>query len=108
MPEIYPALVQRPVLLAMAERLDSRASALRRDECGDWRINGLDGHIYAVTESFQFVVFKQGLRCWNVAKYRLERRTFRLNRRDSGEGGFVIHFRKEVICDAESLFARSA
>jgi hypothetical protein len=37
----------------------------------------------------------------------LERRTFGLNRRDSGEAGFVIHFRKEVICDAESLFARS-
>jgi len=39
---------------------------------------------------------------------RLERRIFRLNRRDSGEAGFVIHFREEVICDAESLFARSA
>jgi len=38
----------------------------------------------------------------------LERRIFRLNRRDSGEAGFVIHFRAEVICDAESLFARSA
>jgi hypothetical protein len=38
----------------------------------------------------------------------LERRIFRLNRRDSGGTGFVIHFRKEVICHAESLFARSA
>ena len=28
--------------------------------------------------------------------------------RDSGEASFMIHFRKEVICDAESLFARSA
>jgi hypothetical protein len=44
---------------------------LRRDECSDWRINGLDGHIYAAPEGFQFVVFKQGLRGWNVAKYRL-------------------------------------
>jgi hypothetical protein len=71
MNEIYPALVQRPVLLAMAEWLDSRVSALRRDECGDWRINGLDGHIYAVPEGFQFVVFKQGPRGWKVAKSRL-------------------------------------
>jgi len=39
---------------------------------------------------------------------RLERRKFRLNRRDSGGTGFVIQFRKEVICHAESLFARSA
>jgi hypothetical protein len=38
----------------------------------------------------------------------LERRIFRLNRRDSGGTGFVIHFRKEVIFHAESLFARSA
>ena len=38
----------------------------------------------------------------------LERQIFRLNRRDSGRTGFVIHFRKEVICHAESLFARSA
>jgi hypothetical protein len=71
MPEISPALVQRPPLLAMAERLDSRSSSLRRDECSDRRINGLDGHIYAVPEGFQFVVFKQGLRGWNLAKYRL-------------------------------------
>ncbi len=41
-------------------------------------------------------------------KTHLERRIFRLNRRDSGEADFVIHFREEVICDAESLFARSA
>ena len=32
-----------------------------------------------------------------VIGVQLERRTFRLNRRDSGEGGFVIHFRKEVL-----------
>ncbi len=42
------------------------------------------------------------------ATFALERRIFRLNRRDSGEAGFVIHFREEVICDAESLFAGSA
>ena len=88
MSEIYPALVQRPVLLAMAERLDSRASALRRDECSDWRINGLDGHIYAVPEGFQFVVFKQGLRGWNVAKYRLAFCT--VTQDGDTEGAFIL------------------
>ena len=35
----------------------------------------------------------------------LEHRTVRLNRGDSGGDGNVIHFRLEVICDAEALFA---
>ncbi len=35
----------------------------------------------------------------------LERRTLRLNRRDSTEAAFVIRFRREVIRDAEALFA---
>jgi hypothetical protein len=40
-----------------------------------------------------------------VALRKLEHRALNLNRRDSYKAGFVIHFRKEVICDAESLFA---
>jgi hypothetical protein len=35
----------------------------------------------------------------------LERRTLRLNRGDSGEAWFVIRFWREVIRDAEALFA---
>ncbi len=35
----------------------------------------------------------------------LERRILRLNRRDSTEAAFVIRFRREVIRDAEALFA---
>jgi hypothetical protein len=47
MTDIFPPAKQRPALLTFAEALDSRASALRRDECGDWTIWGNNGHVYA-------------------------------------------------------------
>jgi hypothetical protein len=48
MADIYPPAVQRPALLKLVEALGCREAALRRDECGDWRINGKYGYIYAV------------------------------------------------------------
>lgn len=44
----YPPTVQRAALLKLVEALGCRDAALRRDECGDWRINGKYGHISAV------------------------------------------------------------
>jgi hypothetical protein len=49
----YPPTVQRPALLKLVEALGCRDVALRRDECGDWRVNGTFGHIWAVPEGFQ-------------------------------------------------------
>jgi hypothetical protein len=46
--DIYSPNMQREALLKFAEALGSRRSALMRDECGDWRIEGNRGHIYAV------------------------------------------------------------
>jgi hypothetical protein len=48
MTDKYPPVVQRPELLKLVEALGCREAALRRDECGDWRINGKYGYIYAV------------------------------------------------------------
>ena len=48
MTDKYPPSVQRPELLKLVEALGCREAALRRDECGDWRINGKYGYIYAV------------------------------------------------------------
>jgi hypothetical protein len=48
MTDKYPPAVQRPALLKLVEALGCRDAALRRDECGDWRINGKYGCIYAV------------------------------------------------------------
>ena len=46
--DIYSTNMRREALLKFAEALGSRRSALMRDECGDWRIEGNRGHIYAV------------------------------------------------------------
>jgi hypothetical protein len=46
--DTFPPIKQRPALLTFAEIADTRASCLRRDECGDWAIFGKYGHIYAV------------------------------------------------------------
>ena len=78
MTDIYPAKVQREALLKFAEALGSRDRALRRDDCGDWRISGKHGLVYAVpgmldrpeTPGFQIVVvgqFSSG-RWWGAAK----------------------------------------
>jgi hypothetical protein len=48
MTDKYPPTVQRPALVKLVEALGCRDAALRRDECGDWRINGKYGYIYAV------------------------------------------------------------
>jgi hypothetical protein len=46
--DIYPPTVQRPALVRLVEALGCRDAALRRDECGDWRVVGKFGHIYAL------------------------------------------------------------
>src|SRR5580704_1388123 len=61
-PVLAPRM-EKPVLLRLAQALNSRSNALRRDECGDWCIRGRYGHIYAVPmkgapngEGFQLVI----------------------------------------------------
>jgi hypothetical protein len=56
MSDCFPPAVQRPKLLAFAEACCTRASALHRDECGDWAICGNNGHIYAVPEGFRLMI----------------------------------------------------
>jgi hypothetical protein len=90
MSDIFPPVKQRPALLELAEALDSRLGALRRDECGDWAIFGKRGHIYAVpligpvargvpvTVGFQLVIgtaieheSRNSARQWTADKKRL-------------------------------------
>jgi hypothetical protein len=68
MPDIFSPLKQRPRLLAFAEAVDSRASCLRRDECGDWAIFGNNGHVYAVLEGFQLMVGCDGEPRWSSSR----------------------------------------
>jgi hypothetical protein len=46
--EIFPATKQRTALVKLVSALGCREATLRRDECGDWRIEGSNGHVYAV------------------------------------------------------------
>lgn len=45
--------------------------ALRRDECGSWRINGTSGHIYADGNGWRLYVACRSARAWTAAKGRL-------------------------------------
>lgn len=97
--DIFPPAKQRPALLSLAEVLDIRASALRRDECSDWRINGKRGHIYAVPEGFQLVYFARcGVTDWDgdgphIEDYNHAKRKLvfaRLSQDGTGEGIFFL------------------
>ena len=75
--DVYPPSVQRPALLALVKALGCRDSALRRDACGDWRIEGRFGHIYAAPGSLDrrdtpgFQIYIAGsARWWTSAKPR--------------------------------------
>ena len=78
--DLFPPTMQRAALLQFAEALGSRDNALRRDECGDWRIGGRRGHVYAVpgslarpkTPGFQIYVQGESAREWSYAKKALK------------------------------------
>jgi hypothetical protein len=74
--ETYAPTKQRLVLLKLAKALTSRDSALRRDECGDWRIEGSSGHVYAVPGTldqpnrpgFMLYIMTGAPKAWTFAK----------------------------------------
>ena len=53
MADIHPPAKQRAALLGLVEALGCRDASLRKDECGDPRIVGKLGSIYAVPGGFQ-------------------------------------------------------
>ena len=63
---INPARAQQQRLAAA---LNVRARALSRDECGDWRITGRNGHIYA--DGRGWLLYVTGRR-WSWVKNRLD------------------------------------
>ena len=76
MADNYPPTVQRPALLRLVEALGCRDAYLRRDACGDWFIEGDDGHIWAVpgsidrpqSEGFQIFIGCDTVRQWSAVK----------------------------------------
>jgi len=85
MADTFPSTVQRPALVRFLNAINASESALRRDECGDWRIEGSTGHVYAVPATgedsprakrhecpcaagFQLYVMGGSVRRWTNAK----------------------------------------
>jgi hypothetical protein len=73
--DIFAPTKQRAALLKLTKALVSRDSALRRDECGDWCIEGSSGHVYAVPGTldqpkrpgFSIYVLTETARAWTYA-----------------------------------------
>jgi hypothetical protein len=68
MPDSFPPVTQRPALLAFARAIGSRDAALRRDECGDWAINGRHGLVLAAPGPSFLIYFSGAARGWTAAK----------------------------------------
>src|SRR3984957_3208941 len=108
MADIYPPVRQREALLTFRDALGCRDNALRRDECGDWRIEGRSGHIYAVpgsldrpkTPGFQIFIARSS-RWWTNAKAALKSFAEIAN---DGEGeGVHFIFRLPTADEAEVI-----
>lgn len=111
MADIYPPTKQREALLHFRLALNCRDNALRRDECGDWRINGRQGHIYAVPEGFQLVFFaRNGVNEFDgdgphIEDYFKAKRDLifcRLAQDGTGEGIFMLD-RQPTETEAETI-----
>jgi hypothetical protein len=119
MADIFPPAKQREALLPMLEALDASPSALRRDDCGDPRIDGRWGHIYAAPGSldrpdlpgFQIVVLSEKSETgafdrwtsqgWTYAKRAIEEFSELINNGDL-EGVFFLH-RLPTSTEAETI-----
>lgn len=114
MTDIFPPAKQRPALLALRETLGSRENALRRDECGDWRISGQHGWIYAVAGTLDqpdvegFLLHYSGpeyigsARGWGFAKRAFE--AFGCVTTLDGDGeGIVFLDRLATVSEAETI-----
>jgi hypothetical protein len=73
--------VDRARLQELLTALNASVRQLRRDECGDWRIGGTKGHVYAMGDAFHLVAFTdesdlefdapRSSRRWTFTKQRL-------------------------------------
>ncbi len=95
--DAYPPAKQRAALLKLVSALGCREAALRRDECADWRIEGSNGHVYAVPGTldqpkrpgFMLYVMTGSPKAWTFAKRALAFAKV-INDGDE-EGAFVMH-----------------
>jgi hypothetical protein len=63
----------RAHLEALMRALDASSRTLRRDECGDWAVNGRLGHIFSNGVALMlYVTTEESVRRWNNVKRRLD------------------------------------
>ena len=68
----FPPKRQRAALDQLAKALDAVSTALRTDECGDFRLIGRRGHIYAIPpRGFHLYIACDTARGWTWAKKQL-------------------------------------
>jgi hypothetical protein len=89
----------RAALLSLLEALDASPTTLRRDECGDWRIIGKTGHVYAVAGGFQLCVALSP-RAWGFAKKAM---SFCRVTQDGDEDGALFLDRLPTALEAEAI-----
>jgi hypothetical protein len=74
--------------------------AYRRDECGDWMIEGKQGHIYAHPEGFYLYCSPGSVRAWGFAKKAL---AFCVVTQDGDDEGFFRLARLPTVAEAEII-----
>jgi hypothetical protein len=104
MSDLYPAAAQRQALLELMPALGCSDTALRRDECGDPRIAGKHGHIYAVCgpkgSGFMIYVNCETGMGWTYAKRAL---AFAQLANDGDDEGAVFLDRMPSKSEAETI-----
>jgi hypothetical protein len=78
-------------MMALLSALNAQDRALRRDECGDWRIGGTSGHLYTWGDGKTWLLFVacHSARAWTAAKARLS--FCELTQDGDDEGTFRLH-----------------
>ena len=98
MSDRHPPARQR--LALFAEALGSASTALRRDECGDPRINGKRGHVYVVSRGFLLSCVCESRKAWTHAKRAL---SFARVTQDGGDEGSFVMDRLPTANEAETI-----
>ena len=98
--DTFPPAVQRPAMLSLASALSSASTALRRDECGDWRIRGTAGHAYAIPGGFLLIAETGTARAWSAVKRRL---AFARVQRDGDDEGALMLDRLPTTAEAREI-----
>jgi hypothetical protein len=100
MADTFPSAAQRDALAAFAAALGSASTAFRRDECGDPRINGKRGHIYAAPQGFQLYCCCRSKQAWTWAKKFM---SFARPTQDGDEEGILLLDRLPTEAEANVI-----